>query len=146
MDVREQIIEAFADTPRPPDGATSADTYDDEGTEEYFRGRPWQGHSTERLRHFESSMCFFTPQAFRYFLPAYMLAELDDPDEANAIAQGIAFHFCNFAEGQRPEFTAQELRAILAFFHECARRYDDRVCMVFGEAGKNVEDWIASLA
>jgi hypothetical protein len=147
MNVREQIVEAFAATPRPCDDAIAVESYDDEGTAEYFHGRAWQGHPAERLRYFSSSMSFFTPEAFRYFLPAYMLAELDDPKEADIIAESIAFHFDRFTSDRRPPFTAEELRGVRSFFKECARRYADGVSdRKYNKAARKIDGWIAELA
>src|SRR4051794_22113680 len=95
MGVREHIVDAFNDTPMPGPGDVSVPTYDDEDTANYFTGKAWQGHSARALREHESSMCFFTPGAFRYYLPAFMLAELDDPETADVIAEGILFHLYN---------------------------------------------------
>ena len=125
MDVRVRITDAFAKTPYPGDENISAPTYDDEGTHAYFRGRTWSGHTATILRHHSSSLSFFTADAFRYFLPAYMLAELDDPEEADVIAEYIAYDFTRtpLNEKRLGKFTEQELVAIKAFFDECARRY-----------------------
>ncbi|MBS0262245.1 MAG: hypothetical protein JSS02_09870 [Planctomycetes bacterium] len=128
MDVlRARIFDAFAETPYPGDENISVPTYDDEGTLAYFKGRTWSGHTATTLRHHSSALTFFTADAFRYFLPAYMLAELDAPDEADVIAGHIAFDLTqtSLAEERLGKFTEQELVAIKAFFDECERRCED---------------------
>ena len=87
--LREQIIAAFEDTPHPGDDNISVGTCDDEGTAAYFSGKTWRGHTPEVLRWHDSSLRFFTPEAFRYFLPAYMLGTLEDPEEADVVPGSI---------------------------------------------------------
>lgn len=141
-ELRRQIEAAFADTPAP--GKEFEDisaSMDDEGIVAYFRGRTWRGHRVKDLREHESALSLFTDKAFRYWLPAFMLAEIEDPETADVIAEGIAFHFIE-AEGQEArlqQFTPGELEAIAAFFDECARNsgsstYED----AFREAERSV--------
>lgn len=85
------IREAFKDTPYPAGKLT--DTYDDEGVSEYFTGKKWETLNISDLRKHYVALSFFEPQAFRYFLPAFMLAELTDPETADVIGQSIVFHF-----------------------------------------------------
>ncbi len=126
-EVRLKIESAFADTPAP--GREFNDisaSSDDEGIVAYFRGRSWQGHRVEDLRKHGAALSLFTGKAFRYWLPAFMLAELEDPEAADAIAEGIAFQFSE-AQGREErirQFTRDELEAIAAFFEECARGSD----------------------
>jgi hypothetical protein len=125
MNVRETIVAAFANTPHPGDDNITSPKGNDEGTEEYFRGRTWRGHTPRDLRLHSSALSFFTPAAFRYFLPAFLLAEIDDPETADIIAESIAFHFTRALgrDARLPLFSTQELAAIAAFFDECALRY-----------------------
>jgi len=82
---------AFGKNP-PPTGPLT-NTYDDEGATEYFAGQSWDGHDTAALRMHEAAMCFFTPEAFRYYLPAYMLAELCDPENADVLGEYVVYQF-----------------------------------------------------
>lgn len=43
-----------------------------------FRGRDWKEISTETVRKFADALPLFTPAAFRYYLPAYMLTSLEE--------------------------------------------------------------------
>jgi len=125
MTLRETIIKAFSATSQPPADRISAPTYDDEGTAAYFAGKSWQGHSAKELRCYSSSLSFFTAEAFRYYLPAYMLAELDEPEIADVITEGILFHFTHELPGRELAscLTHEEREAVACFFDECARRY-----------------------
>ncbi len=128
-EVAAQIEAAFADTPSPGTeyDDISATKYDDEGIVDYFRGTTWRGHRVQDLRHHEAAMSFFTDKAFRYWLPAFMLAELESPEEADIIAGGIVFHLteASGATSRLGEFAQDELEAIAAFLDECAERYHD---------------------
>ncbi len=127
-DVRRQIEVAFAETPAPgTDFDDISATRDDEGIVDYFRGTTWHGHRPRDLRVHEAALSFFTDKAFRYWLPAFMLAELESPVEADVIAQGIAFHLTEptGADARLRQFTPSELDAIAAFLKECAQSYDD---------------------
>ena len=124
MDLRAQIIEAFADAPQPVAGNVSVPTYDDEDTAAYFTGKTWQGHSVQTLRWHETSLCFFTSAAFRYYLPAFMLAHIEDSKTADVIAEGILF---NLTKGFRRaellrELSNREKEAVALFFEDCAHR------------------------
>jgi hypothetical protein len=124
-DLRQMIEAAFADTPSP--GANFDDisaTEWDEGIVDYFRGTTWRGHRTLDLRHHSAALSFFTEKAFRYWLPAFMLADLEDPAEADIIAEHIAHSFLPSEYGRPNErleqFTSSELEAIAAFMDHCS--------------------------
>jgi hypothetical protein len=127
-DVAAKIEAAFADTPSP--GTEFEDisaTMNDEGIVKYFRGKSWRGHKVQDLRYHEAALSFFTDKAFRYWLPAFMLAELEDPRAADVIGEGIAFHLSkgSRADARLRGFTPNELKAVAAFLEECADLYRD---------------------
>jgi hypothetical protein len=137
-EVAAQIEEAFADTPSPGNGFDDISaTKWDEGIVDYFRGKTWRGHRVQDLRYNNAAMSFFTDKAFRYWLPAFMLAELENPIVADVIAEGIAFHLTHsdFADARLRQFAKDELEAIAAFLNECSRRYED---IRFRDAEKTV--------
>lgn len=120
--VKEAIEEGFARTP-PPDPRRLTDTYDDEGVGEYFGGRPWQGHSVHDLRYHSCALSFFTAPAFRYYLPAFMLAAIDSRREADIIPDKLWRRFLRWtSKDHLLEVTVGELfpeserRAIAEFF------------------------------
>jgi hypothetical protein len=130
-DVIAQIEAAFADTPAPGDGYDdiSAVKYYDEGIVDYFRGTTWRGHQVQDLRFHECALSYFTDKAFRYWLPAFMIAELKHPVEADVIGEGIAFHLTerDSADARLRQFSQDELEAIAAFLEECAGRNPDGI-------------------
>ena len=90
-DVRAAIRRAWHASKAPPE-RISEPTYDDEGVTDYFRGRTWEHHAVAALRYHEVGLSFFTVEAFCYYLPAYMLAVLEDLDAADVIYDGIVHH------------------------------------------------------
>jgi hypothetical protein len=126
MNIREHIIKAFRDVlPPSPDNITACPCLECLEIAQYFRGTSWQGHPPRDLRIHSAALSLFTPAAYRYWLPAFMLAEIDDPETADIIAEGIAYDFTesNLRDARVSHFTQGELRAIAAFFDECVRRY-----------------------
>jgi hypothetical protein len=75
--VREAIHAAFANTAMPerplvrnPDGWEEADI------ERAFGGRQWTEVDLHTLEHEHAALSYFTPEAFRYYAPAFMLGDL----------------------------------------------------------------------
>ena len=84
----EKISNAWSNVPYPGDqNIFTPDSYDDEGITDYFSGTTWKGHKVDRLRGSCSALnVFFTPRAYHYWLPAYLIATVDDPLE---LSQGV---------------------------------------------------------
>src|SRR5437773_5875248 len=120
-----QIEAAFADTPSPGNEShdISATKYWDEAIVDYFRGTTWRGHRTQDLRKLDCALSYFTDKAFRYWLPAFMLADLESPEEADVIAESIVFQSTESkeADARLRQFAPDELAAIVAFLGACAR-------------------------
>jgi len=123
----KQIESAFEHTPSP--GITDEEisrTPADEGVADYFRGRSWRYHTVRTLRWHSSAIIYFTDKAFRYYVPAFMLAELQDHEVADVIWESIVFRLYQDDAGQMLEsFSDAELLATAAFLEECAFRYND---------------------
>ena len=94
------IRRAFADVPKPPPDEIGARTsafltYEDEEgrvIERFFAGKDWRDMTyrviREGLRTPESAaLTFMAPEAFRYFLPAYMLIALEEYDISDITAE-----------------------------------------------------------
>ena len=94
----EKIEAAFADVLYPGDDNLTSNynplsANDDEGVADYFRQTSWRGHPVQELRYHSCALSFFTPAAFHYYLPAFLIADLEDPEEADIITQSIQFDF-----------------------------------------------------
>lgn len=72
---------AFADVPYPGDDNISDPEGRDEGegATEAFRGRSWQSLKLDEL--WVPSLYSMTPEAFHYFLPAYLIRSLEDEED-----------------------------------------------------------------
>jgi len=117
------IASAFGSVPYPGEGNIAVETYDDEGTTEHFRGTRWQDHTVESLQNF-TVLSFFTPEAFCYYLPAYMLAALEKPH--SGIADTLIEFLCPPKNNpKRPSYwvwwsqlSTDQRRCIVSFINE----------------------------
>ncbi|WP_455220471.1 DUF6714 family protein [Kaarinaea lacus] len=128
QELEEKINTAFSRN-TIPEGKLCSSEYDYEDTHFGFTGTTWQEHDALFLRKHASSLSFFTAEAFHYYLPAFMMAELKAPDTADIIAESIAFHLTEApgSEERIKQFSREELLAVVAFFNLCAARYNDGI-------------------
>jgi len=112
------IEAAFSEASRPAYGTLSIPTYDDEDTNAHFGRTDWRDHDVTGLREHDSSLGFFTPPAFRYYLPAFLIASIRDPDGADVIPERIISELeraiSSDAERLRA-FTSREREALSVF-------------------------------
>ncbi|HEY9651759.1 MAG TPA: DUF6714 family protein, partial [Coleofasciculaceae cyanobacterium] len=81
-DLSEQIQSAFDETPYPGDDRLCGSEQGDEPAEYAleFRGLSWKTLHPDFLAYHSASLSFFTDEGFRYFLPAYLIADLMMPE------------------------------------------------------------------
>lgn len=119
------IEQAFADTVYPGDDhlinaghcPECADIY------EAFRGRSWESLTDVRfLRLNEAALALMYPEAFRYYLPAFMRAAVVDPKTADVIPHGLEFNLMPHHSASSEKFiarisgfTPQQKQAIKAY-------------------------------
>jgi hypothetical protein len=121
--VRSEIVQAFSDTPYPGDDQIVA-YRDDESVDlrESFKGKHWRDISREALRYHHDDLPSLSRAGLRYYLPAYLLAALDEP----GVPEFILYELTPFDEraGQPlhsylvsrfSDFSDSEKRAIRAF-------------------------------
>ncbi len=119
-DVRMEIETAFEYTPSPGDRQPDITvTAADEGVAEHFSRTTWHCHSAAELCRFTCALTYFTDDAFRYWLPAFMLAELEDPDAAELSKTLIESRIENMPEVVLAVFTKPEKLAIVSFLEWC---------------------------
>lgn len=81
--VRDQIESAFAQSQYPGDHKLVHHEQDWEGApiKALFRGKHWREVSLDLLLSHTECIWHLTPEAFRFYVPAFLLASLDDdPD------------------------------------------------------------------
>ena len=84
------IRSAWADAIPPLSGNISESTWD-EGVTEYFAGTPWYVHSAAQLRSFDYAPHIFTDEAFAYYLPAYMIGDIEEPVVSDTNVERVLF-------------------------------------------------------
>ncbi len=78
--IAQLIRDAFSITPYPGDNQISGDDpFDGLSVQEAFRGKHWRDVSLELLLNHHDKLPFMSDEAYRFYLPAYLL--------------GILFHF-----------------------------------------------------
>jgi hypothetical protein len=91
--VRREIEAAFADAPRPADDRLvihgDATSGDDAEIAAAFRGKRWDELPLELLTYHHEALFFMTPEAYRYFLPAYLTACMGGVRRAGNIVSAV---------------------------------------------------------
>jgi hypothetical protein len=100
----------------------------DEGAIKYFSGRPWWKLDVASLVYHRAALYMFTPEVLRYYLPAFMIAALEEPENSDEIPHLIIWHFADYKErfwSERIRVLTTEQRASVAkFIHAVADRFD----------------------
>ena len=123
----KQIEEAFEDASVPPpdqvvDQVPYLDLERDEITAT-FRGRKWQDLPYDTLRHESAALCFFTANAYHYYLPAYLRAVISHYDDVDVLPEEIVYSLCPPKEVESTDhynermatFTPHQRDALCAF-------------------------------
>lgn len=116
--IRKRIEQAF-----PVDGIPVApiiDTYDDEGIVPTFLGRSWNSFATRELREHSAAISFLTESAFIYYLPAFLVATIDDPETADIIPDNLLTKFARpRAAAIVARLTPEQRSVVVEFFSAC---------------------------
>ena len=107
-DLIAEIGEAFADVPYPGDDRIGLfpDDHDSIMLALDFRGKHWREITVREIvdgRHRED-LLFMTAEAFAFYLPAYLLACIVDPREADLALDSVV-QFLTKPEGEDPYWT-----------------------------------------
>lgn len=152
MTKQEIIIEiqnAFSETQYPGDKNITSSPYkaqypDYEGNQidKVFKGKSWNEVSENDLAFQNSAMAFFTNDAWRYYLPAYMILIVNDIKKADVIADDLVRYLTvpeekvgitqeeTFKDFERftervAEFSLEQGRAILHFLEYLFENHKD---------------------
>lgn len=134
------IRQAFKDTPAPAPDDMSRSVQGDEPYEYAveFRGKRWSDLSVAFLSFHSAALSFFSDAAFRYFIPAFMLADLSgaewNGDPVFALTHGLAkedaekedtFDWAAIAKRRFAPFSADERQAVAAYLEHAGRQYSN---------------------
>jgi hypothetical protein len=92
--VAQEIKESFAGIPYPGDDRLVAGrTPEDDEVADFLRGRGWQDLPLDWLARNHESMFFMTPEALRFYLPAFLIPSILDCSNAGDISGSLLFLF-----------------------------------------------------
>lgn len=110
------IRSAWENASPPEPGNISQPTYDDEGVADYFAGKSWQGHTAAPLRRLSHALTFFTDEAFAYYLAAYMIADIEEPEASDINVEGMLYRLDGYqAESIVTMLNAMQRNALRAY-------------------------------
>lgn len=122
-DIAHEVEEAFADVPYPGDDKLLRYSFsvDNDTVLESFRGKHWKEISPEELQLNEAHLSLFSPEAFCFFLPSFMVGALLHPEETNIVWQCV---FYNLAPGHSDlDFLHERIKLLNARQKAAVRRY-----------------------
>jgi hypothetical protein len=135
------IRDAFAATPNPGDHELVADQSgrDPECAEvaAAFRGLRWQDAPLDLLRRYADALPLFRPGAFRYYLPAYLLATIRSYYDVDTMRDALAFNLS--PPGTAPAWQADHFRARASLFTDAERKAVASFLEVMAEYDR--DDW-----
>ena len=132
MSVQTTIETAFRDAPYPGDqNITTCKCAECEKIGAHFRNTTWQQHSLQQLQQHQTAISLFTPEALRYFLPAFMARSLGAWWDTCLIPFFIAQQFVPRAgtedalsrrhrDSRWAAFTPEQWQAVAAYLREYA--------------------------
>lgn len=124
MALKQTIETAFAEVPYPGDDNITRCPYhcaECRRIADFFKGKTWPHLTLEGLRAHHVALSLFTPEAFHYFLPAFMLVSMVSYEKGDVIPDAIRFHFEYSAEMQghfavrMSRFTVEQRHAIIDY-------------------------------
>lgn len=76
--LRERIIKAFANVPYPKESLAPHECDECREIREIFAGQKWNAVPSGILADYHDALPLFSPEAFHYFLPAYLIHSVDN--------------------------------------------------------------------
>lgn len=105
--VKRKIQQAFPVCGIPAASAAIQQTHSVEHLHEILGGRCWNSLTPTEYRHCSDGFSLLTVPGLHYYLPGYMIAELDDPAEADVVAE-----YWTYSLGGSSEFTNQRMASL----------------------------------
>ena len=85
--VKRKIQQAFPVCGIPPAATGIQQTHSVEHLHEILGGRCWTDPTPTQYRYCSDGFSLLTVLGLHYYLPGYLMSELDDPDEADVVAE-----------------------------------------------------------
>ncbi len=93
LDLTNEIHDAFAEIRLPKDvNISDGINIDHPDMETVFRGMHWRKLTLEFILEYNMAVCYFTPVAFRFYLPGYLRLILENPDDAFDVADWLMYY------------------------------------------------------
>lgn len=89
--VKHKIQQAFPIGGVPEASSAIQQTHSVEHLHEILGGRSWNSLTPTQYRYCSDGFCLLTVVGLHYYLPGFMIAELDDPEEADVVAECLTF-------------------------------------------------------
>jgi hypothetical protein len=149
--VAQKIIDAFSATPYPGDNNIGGDDpFDGVSVEEAFRGKHWRNISLKLLLLHHDKLPFFSPQGFRFYLPAYLLGvlfhfeDLDGYFVPSRIINVLTppHQYPHMFLGTAKQFSTQEKDAIHSFLYHFKALFPDESWSYLPSEGQNLDEAI----
>jgi len=118
--LEDRLVSAWSGFEPPPlDRITTHKCSECDEIADYFGGTVWYDLTDiNALRYHEVALALFAPEAFHYYLPAFMRATLRDPSGADVIPEGIMSSLeleLNSRSLRLELFTAEQRRVVAQF-------------------------------
>jgi hypothetical protein len=121
-DVRAEIVQAFGNSQYPGDhNLVIGNDMECEEVAEAFKGKEWDSLSPAFVREQKDALSLLTPEAFRYFFPAYLIACIDARLEVDTAWDSVIHDLTpqrespGWIERRSEGFTPDQIAAIQAF-------------------------------
>lgn len=88
-----------------------------------FRGKHWREVPLETLRRRADAIFFLTPEAYRFYLPAYLLAAVSHYDQADSIPDSVVFSLTPPSDSRDVENYRQTVEGLTASQRLAIRRF-----------------------
>ncbi len=134
-----QIEAAFAETPAPSPEGDWHTFYECADLKTEWHGKHWRDVTADLIVHQRDCLSFLRPDAFRFFLPAYLISVLLHPDTVSTLVDEIVRRLSPsagqpFSSWHNQQLAAQvqavsptEAQAVLAFFEAYKTLWDGEV-------------------
>jgi len=149
--LRERIEQAFDDAEYPGDDdlVVTDDDWEAAEIKAWLKGKHWRDLSLDALYAHNGAVWVLTPSAYRYYLPSYLLASLEDSPDTVYDSLLAALAPPPYGLGSPDQFAervealnALQRDAIRSFFRDAATDYDDlpdyipnHCCPTYGGGG-----------